>query len=121
MSDTDLVKKTKKKKEMMERTEMKMLRRVLGISPRARLRNEEIRRRTRVAKINDKINETRMRWCGHVLRKLEGAAVKSVWRQSVEGKRSKGRQRLRWRDRVERDMREAELREEDAEKRQTWR
>lgn len=111
----------KKEEEMMERTEMRMLRWMLGISLRDRLRNEEIRRRAGIVKISDKIREARLRWYGHVLRKPEGEAVKRVWRQPVVGRRSRGRQRLRWRDRVERDMMEVGLREEDAEERQTWR
>lgn len=45
----------KKDEEKLERTEMKMLRWILGVTLNDRLRNEEIRRRSGVVRITEKL------------------------------------------------------------------
>ena len=63
---------TRKEEELLERTEMRMLRWILGVSLRDRRRNEDIREVLGVACITDKVREARMRWYGHVLRMEDG-------------------------------------------------
>ena len=57
----------RKEEGALERTEMRMLRWILGISLLERIESEDIRKRAGVCKITDKACESRMRWYGHVV------------------------------------------------------
>ena len=47
-----------------------------------------------------------LRWYGHVMRMEDDVVTKKTFFEEVDGKRSRGRQRLRWRDVIKRDMEE---------------
>ena len=47
----------------------------------------------------------RLEWLGHVIRMNETRYVKKIFEGKLEGKRSKGRPRLRWINDVEDDLR----------------
>ena len=111
----------RKEEAKLERTEMRMLRWIMSISLLERLENDEIRRRAGVVKITEVIREARLRWCGHVLRMDGEEGVKRAWEEPVRGRRSRGRQRIRWRDKVKDDMERRGLVEEDALDRRYWR
>ena len=111
----------RKEEAKLERTEMRMLRWIMGISLRERLENDEIRRRAGVMKITEVIRESRLRWFGHVLRMDDEEGVKKALEEPVRGRRSRGRQRIRWRDKVKDDMERKGLVEEDAFDRNHWR
>jgi len=51
---------------LLERTEMRMLQWMLGITLKDRKRNDDIRHAIGVFCITDKIRESRLRWYGHV-------------------------------------------------------
>ena len=53
------------------------------------------------------MREARLRWLGHVKRKEKEEAVK--WTLEVQGKRSKGRPKLRWKDVMEKDKKDKKL------------
>ena len=95
---------------LLEATEMRMLRWICGISLREHRTNEDIRRFAKIASISDKVREARLRWLRHVMRRYEGSILKSVYQARVDRRRSRGRQRLRWKDKVERDIKEIGLR-----------
>ena len=111
----------KKEQNLLERTEMRMLRWLLGVSLRERIRNEEIRRLAEVACVSEKIREARLRWFGKVVRSDEESAVSRVWKEPVGGKRSRGRQKIRWTDTVSEDLRLKGLGQTEARDRKTWR
>ena len=46
----------------------------------------------------------RLRWLGHVERMETNAPARKVFESTPEGRRSRGRPRLRWRTQVERDL-----------------
>ena len=50
-----------------------MERAMLGVSLRDRLRNEEIRRRTKVTDIAQRISKLKWQWAGHIARRTDGA------------------------------------------------
>ena len=58
---------------LLDRTEMRMLRRIMvGIK---RIENEEIRARAGVADISEEIREAILRWLGHAERKTDEDVV----------------------------------------------
>ena len=74
-----------------------MERAMLGISLRDRLRNEEIRRRTKVTDIALRISKLKWQWAGHVCRRTDNRWSRKVleWRPRT-GKRSVGRRPAGW-------------------------
>ena len=53
-------------------TEMRMLRRIVGVTLMNKERNEKIRKEYGVADIKLKMREARLRWFGHVERREKG-------------------------------------------------
>ncbi|CAH2260814.1 jg26211 [Pararge aegeria aegeria] len=84
----DLIHKFKVAQRPMERT-------MLGVSFRDRIRNDKIRRRTKVTGIS----KLKWQWAGHVCRRTDGHCGRRVleWRPRI-GKRSVGRTPARWTD-----------------------
>ncbi|XP_047480648.1 uncharacterized protein LOC125033309 [Penaeus chinensis] len=62
----------KKEERILEATEMRMSRRIKGVTLRERERSTDIRRELEVSDISEKVKEIRMRWYGHVKRREEG-------------------------------------------------
>ena len=76
-----------------------MERRMLNITIRDKIRNTEIRKQTQVKDIMVKIKEAKWRWAGHLMRRDDNRWTRRVteW-QPRNGKRTRGRQKRRWRD-----------------------
>ena len=76
-----------------------MERSMLGIKLINRVPNVEIRRRTKVFDIGNRVMELKWNWAGHLARRGDGRWSKAVteWRPS-NGKRSVGRPAARWAD-----------------------
>uniref|UniRef100_A0A8D8XLX2 Endonuclease-reverse transcriptase n=1 Tax=Cacopsylla melanoneura TaxID=428564 RepID=A0A8D8XLX2_9HEMI len=83
---------------------MRMLRWMCGLTRKDRVRNEKIRETVKVGPLGKKIQESRMRWFGHVERRDESYIGKQVEKLVIEGKRKRGRPKMRWRDK--KDLRE---------------
>ena len=90
----------RKEEKLLERTEMRMLRWILGITLKDMQRNENIRKRIGVACITDKIREARLRWYGHVERSGD-TSIRRAMKLEVHGLRSRGRQKKRWMDMIQ--------------------
>ena len=84
-------------------TQRAMERAMLGVSLRDRIRNEEIRRRTKITDIAQRVAELKWQWAGHVVRTADGRWGPKVleWRPRT-GKRSVGRPPTRWTDDIKR-------------------
>ena len=63
------VKKAHEKK--LDVAEMRMLRWMNGVTKMDRIRNERIRGTTKVGEISKKVQESRLKWYGHVSRREE--------------------------------------------------
>ena len=111
----------KKEERKLERTEMRMLRWILGVSLRDHVSNEEVRKRARIECISDVIRKAKLTWYEHVLRRQEEHPIKRAWQSQVKGRRTRGRQKLRWKDGLETEMRKLGLTEQDAVDRKRWR
>ena len=94
----------RREEERLERTEMRMLRWILGLTLRNKKKNDDIRRILGVACITDKVRKARLRWFGHVQRREEEDCVRRILESDVRGQQSKGRQRKRWIDVVKYKM-----------------
>ena len=110
-AETWAVKKAQEKK--LDVAEMRML--------MDRIRNERIRGTIKVGEISKKVQESRLKWYGHVLRKEDEYVGKRVMAMEVPGKRRKGRPKRRWLDSIGNDLSERELSREDAQDRARWR
>ena len=90
---------TKLQEQKLRTAQTAMERRMLGITKRDRIRNEEIRRRTGMKDAVTEAKHLKWKWAGHVIRRPDNrwSHRTTVWLPR-EGRRSRGRQRKRWRD-----------------------
>ncbi|CAH2229220.1 jg2624 [Pararge aegeria aegeria] len=84
-------------------TQRAMERAMLGVSLRVQIRNKEIRRRTRVTDIAQRVAKLKWKWAGHIARRTDGRWGSKVleWRPRT-GKRSIGWPPTRWTDDIKR-------------------
>ncbi|KAI3823773.1 hypothetical protein L1987_05214 [Smallanthus sonchifolius] len=118
-TDCWAIKKTQARK--MDVAEMRMLRWMCGHTRKDRIRNEVVRKRLGVTCISDKIREGRLRWFGHVKRRQSTDPVRTVETLVVEGKRSRGRPKLTWDERIRLDLLDLHLSEDMINDRISWR
>ena len=112
----------KKKDEMlMNKTEMRMLRWIQGVSLREHKRNEEIREAATVQPIATHLMQKRLRWYGHVRRRDESHITRTVLDMEVEGVRPRGRPKLRYMDTIKRDIKKNGLTDVNILDRKDWR
>ena len=87
----------------IQATEMRCFRRLLGISYRDHVTNEEVRNRIRRAigpceDLLTTVKKRKLRWYGHITRST--GLAKMILQGTVQGGRRKGRQKRRWEDNV---------------------
>ena len=80
------MKKSQEKKKKWDVAEMRMLRWMSGVTKMDRIRNERIRGTTKVGEISMKVQESRLKWYGHVLRREDECVGKRVMVMAVRGK-----------------------------------
>ena len=107
-AETWAVKKAQEKK--LDVAEMRMLRWMSGVTKLDRNRNERIRGTTKVGEMLKKVQESRLKWYGHVLRRDDEYVGKRVMAMEVPGKRRRGRPKRRRLDSIKNDLSERELR-----------
>ena len=87
-----------KEEHILEKTEMRMLRRIKGVALRCKLKTVDIRTELRMNSTQEKVREMRLHWYGHMQRMEENNEVGAVVDMIVPGKRPRGRPRARWMD-----------------------
>ena len=92
-ADTWVVKKAQEKK--LDVAEIRMLRGMIRVTKLDRIRNEKIRGTTKLGEISNKVQESRLKWHGHVLRRKYKYVGKRVMGMGVSGKRRRGRPKRR--------------------------
>ena len=75
----------------LQRAEMRMVRWMCGVKLKDRLPSKELRERLGVDVIALILQQNRLRWYGHVLRKDDDDWVKKCIEYEVEGSRPRGR------------------------------
>ena len=74
-----------------------------------------------MGEISKKVQESRLKWYGHILRREDEYVGKRVMVMEVPGKRRRGRPKRRWLDNIRNDLAERELSREEAQDRVQWR
>ena len=83
--------------------EMRCFRRLLGISYRDRITNEEVKRRIQnqigpYTDILTSVKQRKLKWYGHITR--SSSLAKTFLQGTVQGRRPRGRPRKRWEDNI---------------------
>ena len=95
--------------------QMKMLRWMCGVTRMDRVKNEHVRGSVKVNEVSQKVQEARLGWYGHLMRRNDDQHVaREVMEMEVNGTRKRGRPRIRWKDSIGDDMREKGLQDEMA-------
>jgi hypothetical protein len=76
--------------------EMRFLRKVIGKTRRDKIRNETIRKNLGVPPLQIEIEESQLRWAGHVLRMGKERIVWKVFEAKAQVRRPVGRPRQTW-------------------------
>ena len=82
----------------LQRAEIRMVRWICGVKLKDRLPNKELRERLGIDYIALVLQQNRLRWYGHVLRKDDDDWVKKCMEYEVEGLRPRGRPNRTWRE-----------------------
>ena len=102
-AETWALKRAQEKK--LEVAEMRMLRWMCGVTKLDKIRNERMRGTTKVGEITKKVQERRLKWYGHVMRREEHYVqeLRRAMVMKVQGRRKRGRPKRRWLDKVKDD------------------
>ena len=76
---------------------------------------------TKMGNIAKKVQEMRLKWYGHVMRRQEHYVGRRGWKRMYKGRRKRGRPKRRWLDRVREDIKETGLSGNEVYDRDTWR
>ena len=93
-----------KDEKRMATTDMRMVRWAMGVSLLEHRRNEEILEEAKMEAIATVMRRRRLEWFRHVKRRGETENIRAVAEMKMEGKRPRGRPKLRWNDTVRRDL-----------------
>jgi len=86
----------------LQPAEMRMVRWMCNVKVKDRLPSKELRERLAIDDIILILQQKRLRWCGHVLRKEDTDWVKKCMEYEVEGSRPRGRPKRTWKEVVQR-------------------
>ena len=99
---------------------MRMVRWMCNVKVKDRVPSKELRERLGIDDIVLILQQNRLRWYGHVLRKEDTDWVKKCMEYEVEGSRPRGRPKRTWREVVQKDCQARNLNREDAVDRSRW-
>ena len=105
----------------MDAEEMRMLRWMSGVTREDRIRDEYIRGSTKVVEISKKVQEGRLRWYGHLMRRENDHVGRNTMEVEVQGRMRRWRPRKRWQDCVRDEMHLKGINKEDTQERNQWR
>ena len=111
---------TKKQVEQMEVAEIKMLRFAMRVMKKDKIINEYIRGTAKVERLGMNMREGRLRWYGHVMRRVQEYVGRRVMEMELSGKRKRERPKRRFLDVVKEHMGEIGTREKDIANRTLW-
>ena len=92
----------------------------MGVSLLEHRRNEEILEEAKMEPIAMVMRRRRLEWFGQVKRRDESENIRAVVEMKMEGKRPRGRPKLRWKDTARRDLKVWKIRKERATDMERW-
>jgi len=106
----------------LQRAEMTMVRWMCNVKVKDRVPSKELRERLGIHYIilDLVLQQNRLRWYGHVLRKEDTDWVKKCMEYEVEGFTPRGRPKRTWREVVQKHCQARNLNKEDAVDRSRW-
>jgi len=104
----------------LQRAEMRMVRWMCNVKTKVRVPSTELRQRPGVNDIILILQQNRLQWYGHVLRKENIDWVKKCVEYEVGGSRPRGRSKSTRREVVQKDCQTRNLNMEDAMNRSRW-
>ena len=105
----------------LQRAEMTVVRWMCGIKLKDRFPSKELRERLGIDDIALVLQQNRLHWYRHVLRKEDDDWVKKSMEYEVQGPRPRGRPKRTWREVVKEDCQARKLNKEDAMDHSKWR
>jgi len=105
----------------LQRAEMRVVRRMCGVKLKDRLPSKELRERLGTDDTALVLQQNRLRWYEHVLRKHDDDWVKKCMEYEVKGPRPRGRPKRTWREAVREDCQACKMNKENAMDRCKWR
>jgi len=100
--------------------EMRMVRWMCNVKVKDRVPSKELRERLGIDDIILILQQNRLRWYGHALRKEDTDWVKKCMEYEVEGSRPRGRPKRTWTEVVQKDYQARNVNREDAMDRGRW-
>ena len=97
-----------------------MVRWMCNVKVKDRVPSKELRERLGISDIILILQQNRLRWYGHVLRKEDADWVKKCMEYEVEGSRPRRRSNRTWKEVVQKDCQAHNLNREDAMDRDRW-
>ena len=70
---------------------MRFLRSIVQNTRQDRIRNEKMRNRLKIEKLQDVLDDNRIRWFGHVMRMQDATLPKKIFTLELTGRRPIGR------------------------------
>jgi len=104
----------------LQRAEMRMVRWMCNVKVKDRVPSKELREKLGIDDIISILQQNRLRWYGHVLRKEDTDWVKKCTEYEVEGSRARGIPKRTWKEVVQKDCQARNLNKEDAMDRGRW-
>jgi len=106
----------------LQRAEMRMVRWMCNVDVKLkdRVSSKELRERLGIDYVILILQQNRLQWHGHVLRKEDNDWVKKCVVYEVEGSRPRGRSKRTWREVVQKHCQARSLNREDAMDRGRW-
>jgi hypothetical protein len=89
---------TAKVKSKLDVFDNECIRTILGIKWNDKISNEELRERSKQEPLSEKAASRIIRWAGHVWRMDDSRIARRIERWQPIGKRSRGKQKSRWKD-----------------------
>ena len=105
----------------LQRAEMRMVRWMCGMKLQDKIPSKGLRETLGLDDTISVLQQNRLRWYGHVLRKEDSNWVKKCMEHEVEDSRPRSRPKKTWREIVEKDCQARKLNKEDAMDRKRWR
>ena len=97
----------------LQRAEMRMVRWMYNVKVKDGVPSKELRERLAIDYIILILQQNRLRWYGHVLRKEDIEWMKKCMEYEAEGSRPRGRPKRTWKEVVQKDCQARNLNKED--------